>query len=295
MKNQKITEMQNHRSINIDRSSTSEILKIINSEDKIVANAVNKELKNICNFIDASINRLKKAGKMFYVGCGTSGRLGILDAVECPPTFGVEDDIFQGIIAGGKKAIFKSVEYAEDDRVKGEQIINEFNVNSNDIVLGITASSSAQFVLGALEASKKIGALTGFLICNNSTKYQFIDHYISIIVGPEVIAGSTRMKSGTATKLVLNMISTTCMIKLNKVYKNYMVDLKVVNNKLKKRAISIINQLTNLDIRNIEALLNSANGEVKTAIVMHKLNLSYLEAKKIIDNNNGSLSKVIDN
>ena len=205
----KITEQQNPASSDIDEKNTHEILTIINNEDADVAKAVQKKIHDIGAFIDTLFPRFQNGGRLFYVGSGTSGRLGILDAAECPPTYRTDPEMVQGIIAGGHDALVKSIEGAEDFPEDGAKAIVERSITDNDIVLGITASSSTPFVLGALEKAHNIGALTGLIICNQQSKLQYVDNIISIIVGPEVITGSTRMKAGTATKLVLNMITTT--------------------------------------------------------------------------------------
>ena len=289
----KITEQQNPASFHIDEKTTSEILGIINCEDMGVPLAVKDSLIGIEAFIDALFPRYKAGGRLFYVGSGTSGRLGVLDAAECPPTFRTDPEMVQGIIAGGYDALVRSIEGAEDYPKNGANAMIEHNITSDDIVLGITASSSTPFVLGALEQAKKMGALTGLIICNKPPKLDYVDHLISIIVGPEVITGSTRMKAGTATKLVLNMITTTLMIQLNKTYGNLMVDLKASNKKLWDRGARIIAHLTGLDYDNALKLLQVANGEVKTAIVMENANCSYEEAVRSLNNVRGSLKKAL--
>ena len=289
----KITEQQNPVSSDIDEKTTNEILTIINNQDADVAKAVQKKIHDIEAFIDALLPRFKNGGRLFYIGSGTSGRLGVLDAVECPPTYRTDPEMVQGIIAGGYDALLQSIEGAEDDPEDGAQTIAKHSISDDDIVLGITASSSTPFVLGALEQAKKTGALTGLIICNKSTKLQYVDYIIPIIVGPEVITGSTRMKAGTATKLVLNMISTTLMIKLNKTYGNLMVDLKASNKKLWDRGARIISHIIGLDHQESLKLLQSAKGEVKTAIVMENKNYTYEEAVRSLNNYRGSLKKTL--
>ena len=211
----KITEKQNPVSAEIDQKSTRKILEIISAEDKGIAGAVSEALPDIQRFINSLIISFHQGGKLFYVGSGTSGRLGVLDAAECPPTYRTEPEMIQGIISGGYDALVCSIEGAEDIRDDGAKAIRDYCVANKDVVLGITASSSTPFVLGALEQAKKVNAITGLLICNEQSDLPCVDHVISIIVGPEVITGSTRMKAGTATKMALNMITTTAMIKLN--------------------------------------------------------------------------------
>ena len=289
----KITEQQNPVSSDIDEKTTNEILAIINNQDADVAKAVQKKIHDIEAFIDALLPRFKNGGRLFYIGSGTSGRLGVLDAVECPPTYRTDPEMVQGIIAGGYDALLQSIEGAEDDPEDGSQTIAEHSISDDDIVLGITASSSTPFVLGALEQAKKTGALTGLIICNKSSPLDYVDYLISIIVGPEVITGSTRMKAGTATKLVLNMISTTLMIKLNKTYGNLMVDLKASNKKLWDRGARIISHIIGLDHQESLKLLQSAKGEVKTAIVMENKNYTYEKAVRSLNNYRGSLKKAL--
>ena len=293
MNSDKITEQQNFASSSIDEQSVSEILEIINGEDIGVPLAVQKSLPMIEVFINELVPRFRDGGRLFYVGSGTSGRLGVLDAAECPPTYRTDPEMVQGIIAGGDDALVRSIEGAEDCLEEGAQVVSDHNITANDTVLGITASSSTPFVLGALEEAKKIGALTGLIICNKLSQLEYVDHMISLIVGPEVITGSTRMKAGTATKLVLNMITTTLMIKLNKTYGNLMVDLKASNKKLWDRGTRIIVHLTGLDYEDSLQLLKSANGEVKTAIVMKKKNCTYEEGVQLLQSVSGSLKKAL--
>ena len=290
---EKFTEQQNTASDNIDQKSTIEILEVINTEDEKVAIAVKKSLPKIEKFIDALIERFYKGGRLFYIGSGTSGRLGVLDASECPPTFRTNPSMVQGIIAGGNNALSRSVEGAEDSPNDGSRAILEYNIIEKDVVLGITASSSTPYVLGALKQAKYNNALTGLIVCNSDPKLKYIDHMIPIIVGSEVITGSTRMKAGTATKMVLNMITTTSMIKLNKTFGNLMVDLVASNEKLWDRGVRIVSKITNLDYNRSLQLLTSANGEVKVAIVMYKLNISLEDAKAKIDKHKGSLRTIL--
>ena len=290
----KITEQQNSASANIDENSTLEILSIINNEDAGVALAIQNKLSEIEAFIKSLIPRVKGGGRLFYVGSGTSGRLGVLDAAECPPTFSTSPTMVKGIIAGGYDALVRSIEGAEDNPTDGAKAIIDYGINSESTVLGITASSTTPFVLGALEKAKEYGAMTGLLLCNNPPKLEYVDHIISIIVGPEVISGSTRMKAGTATKMVLNMITTTLMIKLNKTYGNLMVDLKASNEKLWDRGTRIIQHLTDLSYDDSLKLLQSADGEVKTAIVMEKLKMEAGDTREKLNENKGSLRKVLD-
>jgi len=288
-----VTEKQNSKSENLDQLEIIEILDIINREDQKVAISVSSILPKINFLILDIIKKMKKGGKIFYIGCGTSGRLGVLDASECPPTFGVEHDLVQGVIAGGYKALRKSVENAEDSYDDGFNIINEKKINKTDTVIGISASGTAPYVHGALYHSKQKGATTALICCNEGNNKKYISHLLSVIVGPEVITGSTRMKAGTATKMILNMISSTVMIKLNRVFGNLMIDLKLSNKKLFNRAISIIVQLTKSDEKKAENFLNRANGNVKIAIVMITYNKNFNESEDILMKHNGNLNLIL--
>ncbi len=293
MKCNKITEKRNKFSESIDLLSINQIINIINHQDKQVAIEVGKSLKDIESFIFEVVLKLDDGGRLFYLGSGSSGRLGILDAAECPPTFSTDSKLIQGIIAGGNKALYRSIEKAEDSFIDGKKIINKYNINQEDILLGITASGSTPYVLGALKEAKSKGACTGILVCNKKPKLEYIDHIISIVVGPEIISGSTRMKAGTATKMVLNMITTTAMIKLNKTYGNLMVDLKATNSKLWDRGARIISSITKLDYKSSYELLKLVDGKVKVAIVKQIKNVSVDQAKKMLRLNKGSLRGVI--
>ncbi len=289
---EKITEQQNLLSINIDANSTLEILSIINNEDAGVPTAIQEAIPHIEVFIDALVPKMQSGGRLFYVGTGTSGRLGVLDAAECPPTFSTNPDMVQGIIAGGYDALVRSIEGAEDIPADGATEILNYEIKTEDVVLGISASSTTPYVLGALEKAKTIGAMTGLLLCNDPPKLEYVDYVIPVIVGPEVITGSTRMKAGTATKMVLNMITTTLMIKLNKTYGNLLVDLKASNDKLWDRGTRIIEHLTDLNYDEALNILKSADGEVKTAVVMEKLNVGVEAARDRLRNHKGSLKDV---
>ncbi len=289
----KTTEDKNPLSENIDQLEVVEILKIINDEDKLIPLIINKHLHEIKLLIDMVVGSFESNGHLFYVGCGSSGRLGVLDASECPPTFSVDNTLVQGIIAGGNKALHTAVEGAEDIFENGINDLREKNIKENDTVIGISASGGASYVLGALKYANKCNAKTALITFNNIRKHNFINKTISIILGPEIIAGSTRMKSGTATKMILNMISTASMIKINKTYKNLMVDLKVSNNKLLDRAIRIVSELTNNSYKISTDILNRANNNVKIAVVMELLNLDYDSSKTKLDLSNGNLRKAL--
>lgn len=289
-----ITEQRNPNTFEIDCKSTSEIVDIINTEDSHVTNAVHKERQNISKAVDLIVASFKQGGRLFYVGAGTSGRLGVLDASECPPTFGTEPDLVRGIIAGGTEALTRSIEGTEDRHEDGEQAVKDNGITAKDTVVGIATGGTTPFVHGALVQANSIGATTIFLCCNPDTDpIEEVDVIIRPITGPEVITGSTRMKAGTATKLVLNTLTTASMIKTGKVYENLMVDLQVKNEKLKDRAERIIMTITDLDRDTACKFLTKAKGNVKTAIVMHKLQIDYEEAEKKLNECKGFVRKVL--
>ncbi|MDD4960734.1 MAG: N-acetylmuramic acid 6-phosphate etherase, partial [Candidatus Marinimicrobia bacterium] len=264
----KTTEQQNVASKDIDQMSTREVLVTMNREDQKVPLAVEKAIPEIEQFIDKVVASMKKGGRLFYVGAGTSGRLGVLDASEIPPTFSAPNTLVQGIMCGGLSALVTAVEGAEDDFDAGYAVVDERGLTKNDCLLGITTSGLADYVHAALKRAKEIGATTGLLVCNHFESKPYIDIIIKAVVGPEIVTGSTRLKSGTATKLILNMITTTAMIKLNKTYGNLMVDLMTTNKKLWDRGARIIRHCTDVDYDTGMATLKKANGSVKTALVM---------------------------
>ena len=265
----KITE-QNSNYDNIEQSSILEILNKINIEDQKVSLAVKKVIPNINSLIEAVTKKMKLGGRLFYIGAGTSGRLGIVDASECPPTFGVSQDLVVGIIAGGDSAIRKAVEFAEDDINQGWSDLNKFKINKLDTVIGIAASGTTPYVIGALKKCKDFGILTGSITCNpNSPLDEIAKHSIVPIVGPEFITGSTRMKSGTAQKLILNMISTTLMIQLGKIKGNKMIDMQLSNNKLVSRAEKMVMEETNVNLETAKKLIK-LHGSVRKAIKAYK-------------------------
>jgi N-acetylmuramic acid 6-phosphate etherase len=264
-----ITETRNPATAHIDTVSTLEMVRLMNAEDARVAEAVAVELPQIAAAIDHIAARMREGGRLIYIGAGTSGRLGILDAVECPPTFGTAPDQVVGLIAGGERAIIKAVEGAEDDASGGARDIAVLEVGVLDSVVGIAASGSTPYVLGGLNEARRRGALTVSLACNRPASIQEIAEIdIAPVVGPEVITGSTRLKAGTAQKMVLNMLSTGVMIRLGKTYGNLMVDVQATNVKLQERARRIIVQACEVNEAEARAALERCEGEVKTAIVM---------------------------
>ncbi|MBI5307736.1 MAG: N-acetylmuramic acid 6-phosphate etherase [Planctomycetes bacterium] len=293
-RSQLITEQRNPRTLDIDSKTTLEIVDCINTEDARVITAVQKEQEQIAKAVDLTIEALKGGGRLIYIGAGTSGRLGILDASECPPTFSSDPNMVVGIIAGGERAVFQSIEGAEDLPESGATDIQQKEVNHRDVVVGITTGGTTPYVMGGLFEAKKRNARVVFLCCNPETMPGFdVDVIIRPVVGPEVITGSTRMKAGTATKLILNMISTAAMIKLGKVYENLMVDLRASNKKLTDRAERIIMSVTGAGRPEAVRLLASAFGNAKIAIVMHKTGLDYAKAREKLNANGGIIRKVL--
>ncbi len=294
MNSSKITEEINPNSKDINTKNIDQILKIFNSEDSLIIEAVKNILPDIKKLILNVIECFNNNGKLFYVGSGTSGRLGVLDASECPPTFGVSPNMVQGIIAGGYDAVFKSIEGAEDSMKDGTQIVLKKKITKCDIVIGISASGTTPYVLGALKQAKEIGASTGLIQSNAAKNYKYIDHYLNAIVGPELISGSTRMKAGTATKMILNMVTTVSMIKMNKTHGNIMTDLKVSNNKLLNRGINIISKMLSVSESIAKEYLIKSDGNIKVAITMYKHGISREKANSILAQNDNSLSGIID-
>lgn len=261
----KVTESESNYN-DLEKKSTRELLEGINSEDKTVPLAVEKIIPQIEAFIDACYEKMSKGGRLFYIGAGTSGRLGIVDASECPPTFGVEHGLVVGIMAGGDSAIRKAVEFAEDDPLRGWKDLEEFNITTNDTLVGIAASGTTPYVIGAMEEANKNGLITGGISCNPGSPVEEVAQFpMTVVVGPEFVTGSTRMKSGTAQKLILNMISTSLMIKLGRVRGNRMVDMQLSNNKLVDRGAKMVQQALNISYDEAEARLKEF-GSVRKAI-----------------------------
>lgn len=289
-----LTEKRNPSSVNIDIVSTKEIVNIINKEDYKVTVAVEKELDKIAEAVDIISAAFLQGGSLLYFGAGTSGRLGVLDASECPPTFGVDSERVRGYIAGGDRALREAVEGAEDSFEGGESDLIDSGANSNDVVVGISASGNAPYVLGVLSKAQSLNIKTIGIACNQDAKIKEIsDVFICPEVGEEVITGSTRMKSGTAQKLVLNMLTTASMVKIGKTYENLMVDVQPTNLKLKDRATRIVSEIACITYENAQEFLEKAKYQVKPAIVMSKLNLSYNESVELLKKNNGRLREVI--
>lgn len=288
------TEQKNEHTKNIDLLTTIEVLNLMNDEDKKVAYAVEKELPHIAEAIEIIYEKISNGGRLIYIGCGTSGRLGILDAVECPPTFGTAPKLIQGLIAGGMTAIFKAVEGAEDNFQLGAEDLQAIQFSDKDVVVGIAASGRTPYVLGAVTYAHRIGAKTISLTCSpRSELNEICDVAIVPLPGAEVITGSTRLKSGTAQKMILNMLSTSVMIKMGKVYGNLMVDVKASNEKLIERAVSIVRSATGADDSWVRGVLEECGYSAKTAIVMIKCNMTAEQAEDALEKVNGHISRII--
>lgn len=289
-----ITEARNPATFDIDSKSTLQILKLINAEDKKVPLAVEKQIPQIAKGVELIVQTIKKGGRLFYIGAGTSGRLGVLDAAECPPTFGTDPKMIRGIIAGGYKSLIRSREGVEDNLKAGGKDLQRAGLKKGDVLVGIAASKRTPYVLGALKYAKKVGAKTIFIFCNPIKGLKVKpDVVISPVLGPEVVTGSTRMKAGTAQKLILNMLSTAAMIKIGKVYENLMVDLQAKSQKLKERSKRIIMQVTGVNYKQAEKYLRLSGGSVKTALVMILSNVDKREAEKRLKKAGGFVRKAV--
>ncbi len=293
---QMITEGRNPASQNIDELSTEEMLRVINNEDKKVALAVEAIVPQIASVVEAIVTAFSQGGRLIYCGAGTSGRLGILDASECPPTFGTPPEQVVGLIAGGHRAILQAVENAEDNVGQGAQDLQTLGFNHRDVLVGIAASGRTPYVLGALAYAREQGAFTAALSCNpDSPLSQAADIALTPVVGPEVITGSSRLKAGTAQKLVLNMLTTGAMIRSGKVYGNLMVDVEATNQKLIQRQINIVKQATECDDATAEQALAACHGHCKTAIVMVLADLSAEDAHALLKQNRGFIRQALRN
>ncbi len=284
------TEQINPRTTNIDKLASLDVLKQINHDDKLVAPAVEAALPAIAPVVDAIIGAFNNNGRLFYFGAGTSGRLGVLDASECPPTYGADPSMVQGIIAGGDHALRHAVEGAEDSEEGGRADVLNAGITHNDVVVGLSASGHAPYVHGVIKQANALGAVTSVITCHaKSDLATLATHPISVDVGPEVIAGSTRMKAGTAQKLILNMLTTSAMIQIGKTYQNLMVDVRPSNDKLKLRASRLISKLGQCEPSQADMFLHNANNQVKPAILMAKLHCTLGEANEKLKHSNGKL------
>lgn len=291
-----ITEQENPQTANIDKVSTFEAIRLINDEDKKVAEAVEEALPEIATAIDKIVERLKTGGRLFYVGTGTSGRLGVLDASEIPPTFGVSYDLIQGIIAGGYDALYKATESSEDNKDAGKTDLQKRGVNEKDAVVGIAASGRTPYTIGALDFAREIGCFTACITCvPDSLITKSAEIAIVAELGAEAISGSTRMKAGTAQKMILNMISTAAMIKLGYVKGNRMTNVKSSNAKLKERSLRILMAETAVDENTASRILNEANGDLRVALVMFHAKVSRETSEKALTETNFVVEKAIKN
>ena len=291
---QLLTEQANPASASIDSLPTEGMLSVINAEDRRIADSVAKEIPRIAVAVDGIVAAMEKGGKLFYIGAGTSGRLGVLDAAECPPTYSVPYELVQGIIAGGEGALSKATEATEDDPAMGERDLLARGFTAADVLVGIAASGRTPYVLGAIRKARDLGALTVGISCTPGSELSAaVQIPIEPLPGPEVVAGSTRMKAGTATKLVLNMLSTAAMIRLGHVYGNLMVNVQPKNEKLVDRAARIIAQAANIEYSRAAELLKET-GSVKTSIVMAKRNLGKAQAERLLQSAGGRVRKALE-
>ena len=292
--NQLITEQRNPNSMQLDSLSAQELVALINREDQQVALAVEKCLPQIASAVEKIVAAFERGGRLVYVGAGTSGRLGVLDASECPPTYGVKPEMVVGLIAGGDYALRHPIEGAEDNVQQGQADLEEIDFSARDVLVGIAASGRTPYVLGALNYAKQLGATTVSIASNpNSKMAEVADIAIETVVGPEVLTGSSRMKSGTAQKLVLNMLTTASMVLIGKCYQNLMVDVQASNEKLKVRALKIVMEATECDNETAANILAKANGKVKLAILMQLSGLDALKAQSLLDKLNGKLHQAL--
>ena len=288
------TEQQNPKTMNIDQMSTEEIITVINQEDTLVPNTIARQVPVIAQVVDKIVAAFKQGGRLIYVGAGTSGRLGIIDASECPPTYGTDPGLVVGIIAGGKEAMTEAIEGVEDDKQQGQTDMVDISLTAKDIVVGIAASGRTPYTIGALEYAKQLGAITVSVVCSKDSEMEKISEYtIPAVVGPEVITGSTRMKAGTAQKLILNMLSTASMVKIGKVYGNLMVDVQMTNEKLHNRAVNIVKMATGASDEEARRAIKEQNYHTKAAILQIITSLEGAEAKKLLEKHDGYLREAI--
>ncbi|MEO7996409.1 MAG: N-acetylmuramic acid 6-phosphate etherase [Gemmatimonadaceae bacterium] len=291
----RVTERRNPRTVDIDLATPLGIVEMMSAEDRTVAETVATQLPSIATAVEYAEAAFRAGGRLLYAGAGTSGRLGVLDASECPPTFGVQPGMVVGIIAGGDTALRNAVEGAEDVREEGAKAMDAHNVNAKDFFVGIAASGTTPYVQAALQRAKELGARTGLVACSPppAAMLEHVDIAMTVVTGPEALTGSTRLKAGTATKLVLNMITTGAMVRIGKTWGNLMVDLKASNVKLKYRALHMVMNICGVNEDEASALLTAANMRVKTAIVMHSLGVSAAEAESQIEKAGGVVRRII--
>ncbi|PYI53882.1 N-acetylmuramic acid 6-phosphate etherase [Paenibacillus flagellatus] len=288
------TEQRNERTRDIDQASTVGMLEMMNDEDQLIAAAVRQAIPDIGRAVDTIVDRFRRGGKLFYFGAGTSGRLGVLDASECPPTFGTDPELVQGVIAGGDTAIRTAIEGAEDNEALGAEDVARCGVGADDVLVGIAASGRTPYVIGAMKRAREAGAAV-VCVCNNanSAMREHADVAIEVVVGPEVVLGSTRLKAGTAQKMVLNMLTTASFIQMGKVYGNLMVDLRATNVKLVNRAKQMIRMATGAPDEAVERAFKATGGDVKTAVVMIATNSPIERAAKLLEQAGGFVREAI--
>ena len=290
-----VTEETNPKTKDIDRRSTSEIIRLINEEDTTVAQAVSRVLDSVAEAVDLIVARFGSGGRLIYVGTGTSGRLGVLDASECPPTFGVSADLVLGIIAGGYDALRRAVEVAEDDPQQAARDLQSQNASARDVVVGVSASGNTPYTLGAIEYANKIGAASIAVTCNPDSRMAATAGVsIAPLVGPEVIAGSSRMKAGTAQKMILNMLSTATMIKLGLVYSNLMSNLRATNEKLRRRAGGILAEEAGISAEEAARVFEAAGGDLSVSLLIARSGMSRSEAERLLESHGSSVRRALD-
>ncbi len=288
------TEQENPRTKQLSAMGIREAIEIMNEENLQAVKCIESQYDRLERVIEMTSDALERGGRIVYIGAGTSGRIGLLDAVECPPTFGVDYETVIGLIAGGENAFVKAVEGAEDSKEQGRADLEAIHLSKEDVVIGLAASGRTPYVIGALEYARQIGAHRAAIVCNEKSPIsQICPLTIEAIAGPEVLTGSTRLKAGTATKLICNMISTLSMIRIGKVYKNYMVDVKMTNEKLKTRAVNIVMSVTDCSKEQAQKALEMAQGQVRNAIVMILLGCSKEEAEAALEQAGGQIQKLV--
>lgn len=292
---QLMTEARNPDTLHIDTVDSEGVLRLINAEDRKVADIVAEQIPVIAQAVDRIVDSMQKGGRLIYAGAGTSGRIALLDAAESPPTFGTDPELVQALIAGGQDALLQAIEGAEDDADQGAKDLRALNVRDVDVVVGIAASGRTPYVIGVMQAAKDVGATTMCVVCNdNSPVQKLADVAMKFLVGPEVITGSTRMKAGTAQKLALNMLSTATMVRLGKVYSNLMINMQPTNEKLLQRAVRIVRQATGVDESTAKALLERSDGRIDVALVMHEASVDAEEALAALARHGGRARDAIE-
>lgn len=287
-----LTEKINPRTVDLDKCLPLEVIELILQEDRAIIEAIEKEKESIASAVELVVDKLMLGGRLFFIGAGTSGRLGVIEAAECPPTFGTEPELIQGFIAGGREAIWQSIEGAEDSRTEAQELLTEAGLTKDDVVVGIAASATTPFVEGGLQYAKRTGSGSVLVTCN-PVDSSITDVTIQLLVGPEVVVGSTRMKAGTVTKMVLNMITTASMVRLGKTYGNLMVDVRPKSAKLRDRAKRIVMHITGISEEKAAELLEASGWDVKASIVMEKKGLSLEDSRELLEKHNGFLREAL--